>query len=306
MSGPILSRFDLFFVVLDECDEQADYNIAQHIVRVHQQKDAALHPPYSAQQLQRYIKFARCLEPKITPEAKEVLVKSYKDVRQSDASGSQTAYRITVRQLESMIRLSEALARLHCEDEVKPVHVREAVRLLKTSIIHVESTNVQLDDDMEEHFPRRPPRRRSGGASSTASGDVEMEDSLSFSDGLSMSESSQGMSLESDLDGRWGSEGDSGLGMEIGLAEYKKIQDLLVDFVKGKESGGTKGVRQGELCNWYLREHGAHETEEELLDEYRMINHVVSNLVRKESVFIVLDDNIEPSERILMLHPSAQ
>lgn len=305
MSGPILSRFDLFFVVLDECDEQADYNIAQHIVRVHQKKDAALHPPYSAQQLQRYIKFARCLEPKITAEAKEVLVKSYKDVRQSDASGSQTAYRITVRQLESMIRLSEALARLHCEDEVKPVHVREAVRLLKTSIIHVESSNVQLDDDMEDHFPRRPGRRRSGGAASSASGDVEMEDSLSFSEGLSMGDSSQGMSLDAEADSRWASEGDSNPGQsEIGLAEYKTIQDLLVDFVKGKEAGGTKGVRQGELCNWYLREHGAHETEEELHDEYRMINHVVSNLVRKESVFIILDDNIEPSERVLMLHPS--
>ena len=32
ISAPIMSRFDLFFVVLDECDEVADYNIAQHIV----------------------------------------------------------------------------------------------------------------------------------------------------------------------------------------------------------------------------------------------------------------------------------
>lgn len=33
-----MSRFDLFFVVLDECDETADFNIAQHIIRVHQNK----------------------------------------------------------------------------------------------------------------------------------------------------------------------------------------------------------------------------------------------------------------------------
>lgn len=33
-----MSRFDLFFVVLDECDETADFNIAQHIIRVHQNR----------------------------------------------------------------------------------------------------------------------------------------------------------------------------------------------------------------------------------------------------------------------------
>src|SRR5262245_39772143 len=35
ISAPIMSRFDLFFVVLDECDEIVDYNIARHIVNVH-------------------------------------------------------------------------------------------------------------------------------------------------------------------------------------------------------------------------------------------------------------------------------
>merc|ERR1719162_2730217 len=35
LSAPILSRFDLFFVVLDECDELADYQVAKHILDVH-------------------------------------------------------------------------------------------------------------------------------------------------------------------------------------------------------------------------------------------------------------------------------
>ncbi len=63
---------------------------------------------------------------------------------------SQSAWRITVRQLESMIRLSEAMARLSCSAEVLPRHVQEAYRLLNKSIIRVETPDVDLDDNMEE------------------------------------------------------------------------------------------------------------------------------------------------------------
>lgn len=47
-------------------------------------------------------------------------MEQYKRLRQRDGSGgvSKSAWRITVRQLESMIRLSEGMARMHCCDEV--------------------------------------------------------------------------------------------------------------------------------------------------------------------------------------------
>lgn len=47
-------------------------------------------------------------------------MEQYKRLRQRDSSGgvSKSAWRITVRQLESMIRLSEGMARMHCCDEV--------------------------------------------------------------------------------------------------------------------------------------------------------------------------------------------
>ena len=49
-----------------------------------------------------------------------------------------------------MIRLSEALARLHCEKEIKVKYVDEAKRLLKMSIISVKSSDVSLDDYEED------------------------------------------------------------------------------------------------------------------------------------------------------------
>lgn len=56
----------------------------------------------------------------ISSESEEFIVEQYKRLRQRDTSGgvSKSAWRITVRQLESMIRLSEAMARMHCCDEV--------------------------------------------------------------------------------------------------------------------------------------------------------------------------------------------
>ena len=50
-TGPILSRFDLFFVVLDECDEAIDAHIANHIVRLHQHRAEAIEVPYTLEQV---------------------------------------------------------------------------------------------------------------------------------------------------------------------------------------------------------------------------------------------------------------
>jgi DNA replication licensing factor MCM6 len=159
LSAPILSRFDLFFVVLDDCNPESDRQVANHILQIHRCNEAAtaFKPPFTLDQMRRYIRFARTLNPKLTSESQRVLVDCYRKLRQGDTMGrSRSAYRITVRQLESMIRLSEALARLHCSDEIQPSYVREAYRLLKTSIIQVETSDVEVDDDEDDEEDPRP------------------------------------------------------------------------------------------------------------------------------------------------------
>ncbi|GMF23943.1 unnamed protein product [[Candida] boidinii] len=148
MTAPIMSRFDLFFVVLDECNERIDTQLADHIVNLHMLRDEAIDPPYSAEQLLRYIQYAKTFKPKMTKEARDYLVQRYKELRADDSQGlGRSSYRITVRQLESMIRLSEAIARANCTEEITPRFVTEAYNLLKQSIIKVEKDDIDIEED---------------------------------------------------------------------------------------------------------------------------------------------------------------
>ena len=66
-------------------------------------------------------------------QAKEALVASYRQLRAGDASGG-VVYRITVRQLEALVRLSEAHARIRCSPVIEPRDVREVIRLTQRLI----------------------------------------------------------------------------------------------------------------------------------------------------------------------------
>ncbi|GAA5895146.1 MCM DNA helicase complex subunit MCM6 [Sporobolomyces salmoneus] len=151
MSAPIMSRFDLFFVVLDECNPEVDLKLATHIVNVHMHRNAAINPEFSTDELQRYIRYARTFMPKLTPAASKQLVHLYGKLRSEDAQGyGRSSYRVTVRQLESMVRLSEAIARANCTEEITVDFVNEAYNLLSQSIIHVEKDDVDIDESSDE------------------------------------------------------------------------------------------------------------------------------------------------------------
>ena len=65
LSPPIVSRFDLFFIVLDEASEAADYHIANHIVNFHRFLDDGVAPEFSREQLLLYLQYARALKPAV-------------------------------------------------------------------------------------------------------------------------------------------------------------------------------------------------------------------------------------------------
>lgn len=146
ISPAIMSRFDLFFIVQDECNEDIDKNIAKHILSVHRNKSEEIKPDFTLEEIKLYISYCKTLKPVLSDDAKKILVESYRKLRQADKNGI-NSYRITVRQLESLIRLSEALAKLYTEEKITPEHVKEAVKLLKMSICKVDKDPITLTQD---------------------------------------------------------------------------------------------------------------------------------------------------------------
>ena len=154
ISAPIMSRFDLFFVILDECNNYSDLNIARHIVNLQKEghinynQDEVNDPTrkfYTQEDVSLYLRYAKNFKPKFRQDSAEVLRDEYVKLRANDISSQKSSYRITVRQLESLIRLSEALAKVHLSDVILPLFVKEAARLLQTSIIKVSMSDVEID-----------------------------------------------------------------------------------------------------------------------------------------------------------------
>lgn len=302
MTAPIMSRFDLFFVVLDECDEKTDLSIAQHIVNVHRFQDEAISPEFSTEALQRYIRYARTFNPKLTPEAADVLVEKYRILRQDDATGAgRNSYRITVRQLESMIRLSEAIARANCTEEITPGFVREAYALLRQSIIHVEQDDIDFDED-ESKNPE-------GGAGDGGEGsqDVEMSAADVDTTDPSFSESapaanavtaeSSGGTLTSSPRGHTdpAPPAQPKRKMVITHDKFVQLQSLIVLHLSQVEQATGKGVDREELIDWYL-EFKEDEIQDEEVFEYEkeLITKMLRKLV-KDNYLIEVSGDVQES-----------
>lgn len=139
---PLLSRFDLVFLILDKVDKRLDEQLAKHIANMYLENNMSSgtnEEILPVEFLTGYIQYAKeNIHPKLTEEARDELVSSYVQMRRagedSRGGGSEKRITATTRQLESLIRLSEAHAKLHLREEVLLQDVVEAVRLMKSAI----------------------------------------------------------------------------------------------------------------------------------------------------------------------------
>lgn len=278
----IMSRFDLIYIMIDEPDDVSDYNIAKHIVGVHQHGDDAIEPEFSKEQLQRYIRYARSIKPRFSEGAQQAVIDNYVKLRNRDATpGQKTAYRITVRQLEAMVRLSEALARLRCEKVVRPQHVMEASRLLQTSIISVDSHDIELDDEeIPEKYELLDAEQDAGQEEQELAGDMPGPA------GSTEGESSQRKKAPT-----------------VSYEKFQKVRDMLIHKLQevdgeGLEGDKQAGMKQLELIRWYIDEISQKTAmgSKELADEYLLTQRIIQHLIKKEGTLIVISSPEEEEE----------
>ncbi len=126
---PLLSRFDLIFVVRDQPSVEMDTEIAQHVIKLHSLQGADTANLVDADLLTKYLAYAKRFTPKMTKEAEQLIVDYYIKMRKMAQSEDMTP--VTARQLEGLIRISTARARLLMKDMIEKEDAERAIYLLE-------------------------------------------------------------------------------------------------------------------------------------------------------------------------------
>ncbi len=172
MPPSLMSRFDLIFILQDKPEEKRDKNIAGHILKSHyagelnehqkhvlssqvtdesiKEAMSSIRPEIDAALLRKYIAYAkRRVFPIMTDEAKEHIIKFYLELRKQ-GEGDNAPIAVTARQLEGLVRLSEASAKMRLSEKVTPEDVEKTIGITMSSLKQVGMDNEtgKLDIDI--------------------------------------------------------------------------------------------------------------------------------------------------------------
>ncbi|HMB66645.1 MAG TPA: minichromosome maintenance protein MCM [Candidatus Bathyarchaeia archaeon] len=131
----ILSRFDLIFLVKDLPDPDSDSEMSSHILQLHRARHGSEEAPFQPDFLRKYISYAKRIVPTLTPDAVKELQDFYLKMR--GTTGREAAVAITPRQLEALVRLSEARARAFLRDQVTVEDAKSAVKIMTYALLDV-------------------------------------------------------------------------------------------------------------------------------------------------------------------------
>ncbi|KAI0966676.1 MCM2/3/5 family protein [Xylaria arbuscula] len=192
----ILSRFDMIFIVKDEHTRDKDERIAKHVIGIHmggRGLEEQVEGEVPVEKMRRYLSYckSRCA-PRLSPEAAEKLSSHFVSIRkQVHASeieaNTRSSIPITVRQLEAIVRITEALAKLTLSPIATEQHVDEAIRLFLCSTMDAvnQGSNQGSRELNEEVFRVEAELKRRlpiGWSTSLASLRREMVESKGFSE----------------------------------------------------------------------------------------------------------------------------
>ncbi len=146
----ILSRFDLIFIIRDTPDVDRDSLMSEHILKLHKERVSPEEPPIATELFRKYISYAKRIEPKLSEEADKTLKEFYLKMRASSASSPDSPISITPRQLEALVRLSEARARTFLRTSITAEDAEAIIRLMNVSLSNVglDTTTGKIDIDV--------------------------------------------------------------------------------------------------------------------------------------------------------------
>jgi replicative DNA helicase Mcm len=147
----ILSRFDLIFILIDKPGEE-DQMLASHILNVHAGKTQEM-SIIDVDLLKKYIAYARKnIQPRLTEEAKKLLLDFFVEMRRKSSESADSPIIITPRQLEALIRISEAYAKMALKSEVTKEDAERAINIMRIFLeqvgLDVESGKIDIDTIM--------------------------------------------------------------------------------------------------------------------------------------------------------------
>ncbi|RLG75119.1 MAG: Minichromosome maintenance protein MCM [Thermoprotei archaeon] len=148
----ILSRFDLIFILKDIAQIERDRSLVRYVLETHETL-ANVEPEIPPDLLRKYIAYARkYVKPRITKEAQRLIEEYYIELRKKSAENPEAPLAITTRQLEALIRLAEAHARMKLKNKVEAEDAAEAIRLMNSMLemvgLDIETGDIDIDTIM--------------------------------------------------------------------------------------------------------------------------------------------------------------
>ena len=128
LPSTLLSRFDLIFTVLDKPNTKVDSEKAEHVLRSRQNSEGyePIKPIFSEEFIRKYIVYAK---QNCSPVLSDDTLNKLKDFYVETRGSSDAGITITIRQLEALIRLSTASARIRLSDVVSVDDADRAIRI---------------------------------------------------------------------------------------------------------------------------------------------------------------------------------
>lgn len=230
-----------------------------------------------------------------------------------------------------MVRLAEARARLDLETEVTPSHVKEAARLLKKSIVHVENRDVDLDDDIDaeaEYGIEGHGGNDDGNDGDDPNGGAGKGRKVVGSSKFESSQQQKKAAVVAEAEER--KEGDSApepmdtednaangesaeepaagkAKVTLSFTEYQRLTLLLVRFMRARETAANPSMSWSTLVNEFIGTAAggeAPDTEADLIAQTRTLELVIHRLIKVDHILLLLRRSKDKAKRMLKVHPN--